>query len=484
MSKISQIYNLNKTQYELDFIDIDIDLDTPKFIDPYWISKQECEFTIECDMLIKSFFTKLIALIKSNQLTAAIKLCEHLSESSDICLGYSKSRGVFGSGIGQGIATAFCIALKNSVAVQNDVLTNIEDVKVFLDGIDVDRISDMIANIIRKPLLIYTKTQCENYNIPLINDHTNYYWDKESSAWQREIDFPQLIINNKNVLLTPKKLVGSNKYTWSNFLQHYILSALQEWHINNKTNLVYKRKNGDQYVTKKSIRDQYEQTGVSLDKGFCAQFAVDHPDVYNEFKNKIINQYDPNEPNNLEIISFSDRAKELIDRLNAIKPGKADEAKYQDAIFDILIFILGNRVVCPSKEVKIHDGRKRIDVTFLVSSMEGVFNDIMNIHKLPLKLLYGECKNYSNDVGNPEIDQLSGRFSPMRTRFGLLLFRTIENRDLLIKRCQDTYKDDRGLIVPLVDKDIIEILEAIQEDKDSNAFDEKVRSLIFEIINN
>lgn len=483
MSKISQIFNLNKTQYELDFIDIDPTQDTSKFIDPYWISKQECDFTIECDLLIKNFFTTLVSLIKNKELSLAIHLCEHLSESSDICLGYSKSRGVSGSGIGHGIATKFCLQLENSEAFQNDILTSIEDVKVFLDDIDVDRISDMVANIIRKPLLLYTQIQCENYNIPLVKDNSNYYWDKITSSWKRDSDVKQLIIDNKKILLTPKKLVGSNKYTCSNFLQHYILNALQEWHIKNNTTLVRKRKCGSLYVTKRSILDKFEEDGVRLDKKFCTQFAVDNPDIFNAFKSTIIGKYDSNEPNYLETVSISNRAKYLIETLKTIQPGKADEVKYQNIIFDILIFILGDRVACPSQEVKIHDGRKRIDVAFMVSSTHGIFNELINVHKIPLHVLYGECKNYSNDIGNPEIDQLSGRFSPMRARFGFLLFRTIENRDLLIKRCRDTYKDDRGLIIPLMDKDIIEILEAIQNNNYSNAFDDKIRTIIFEIIN-
>ena len=67
--KIIEIYNLNKTQYEVDFINIDTEFDTQMFIDPYWISKQDNEFTIRCDSLIKSFFTQLITLIKENKIS-------------------------------------------------------------------------------------------------------------------------------------------------------------------------------------------------------------------------------------------------------------------------------------------------------------------------------------------------------------------------------------------------------------------------------
>ena len=43
-------------------------------------------------------------------------------------------------------------------------------------------------------------------------------------------------------------------------------------------------------------------------------------------------------------------------------------------------------------------------------------------------------------------------------RFGLLLCREIDNRVLFLKRCTDTFRDGRGLIIPLTDEDLKIIL--------------------------
>ena len=41
--------------------------------------------------------------------------------------------------------------------------------------------------------------------------------------------------------------------------------------------------------------------------------------------------------------------------------------------------------------------------------------------------------------------------------------RNFENRKLFIDRCRDTLKDSRGLVIPIVDEDIINLLKMIEK---------------------
>lgn len=78
-----------------------------------------------------------------------------------------------------------------------------------------------------------------------------------------------------------------------------------------------------------------------------------------------------------------------------------------------------------------------------------------------------ECKNYGSEVANPELDQISGRFSPNRGKFGLLVCRTIDDMERFIARCADTYHDSRGTIIPLVDDDFIYMLNEVKKGREN-----------------
>ena len=93
-----------------------------------------------------------------------------------------------------------------------------------------------------------------------------------------------------------------------------------------------------------------------------------------------------------------------------------------------------------------------------------------------------ECKNYGREVGNPEVDQLSGRFSPNKGQFGMLLCRSVENMGLLMRHCQDTFADHRGLIIPLTDEDLFQLLGEKIEDKSARPEDRLLADRIREII--
>ena len=72
-----------------------------------------------------------------------------------------------------------------------------------------------------------------------------------------------------------------------------------------------------------------------------------------------------------------------------------------------------------------------------------------------------ECKNYSDDIGNAELDQLAGRFNDVRGWFGMLLCRSVDDWDAVNARCHDLARDRHGFIIVLTDDDIHTMLQAV-----------------------
>ena len=149
----------------------------------------------------------------------------------------------------------------------------------------------------------------------------------------------------------------------------------------------------------------------------------------------------------------------------------------------ILELLLYPDLSAPKKEVPIHDKRKRIDIRYNNSAETGFFFILPNkLPHLTCPYIFVECKNYSGEVNNPELDQLSGRFSPQRGRVGILACRNLDSEDGFIKRCADTYHDDRGLIIPLCDKDIVQALNDYPEQKHTaleNIIIDKFEKIVF-----
>ena len=92
--KISELFDLKKSQYELDFVDINPDIDTPLFLDPYYISKCEFPFAVCAYESIRSYFEFLLALLKGKRIEQARELFSHLGESN---VSWKTSRARYGT---------------------------------------------------------------------------------------------------------------------------------------------------------------------------------------------------------------------------------------------------------------------------------------------------------------------------------------------------------------------------------------------------
>ena len=450
--KITEIFALNKTQGEIDFVDIDITRDLPVFLDPFFLSLRNDNWSMEASRTIRSYFQRVLDLLNQEDLVNARGLFVHLGEVNETCLGLSQGNPK-GRGVGQGDSDDLFDSIVGSNAAQSGLIQDLQDNILFVEGFGKDKLSDMTTNIIRKSLITYTQNQCRLHNIALTqNVPSGFYWNRNTMDWQQEYT-EMLVINGRIILLVPKGVVSYCKdYTPTRYYNHFVLNFMQNEHLRLNSALVQTRKNGTRYVTKEDIKEENP-----FSKEFITTFTNRNPEVLRTFKNRTRVKSLTN--SEFSDINFNELTNYLIHELRSIEPGAQNASKYHKLITGILELIFYPKLISPTLEVEIHEGRKRIDIVFDNCADSGVFHRFSNNMNIPCQYIMIECKNYSSDPLNPELDQLSGRFSPNRGRVGFLLCRTIENLERFINRCKDTYRDERGLIIPVVDDDVIAILE-------------------------
>jgi hypothetical protein len=477
MAKISQIYNkIGKTQHELDFVDIDINKDFPVYLNPFVFSSRSDPFSIDASRTVRSFFQHNLSLINNGYIKEARSNFSYLNEPNETCLGMSIKKPK-GKGIGEMNADDLFNSILNSKALKTGLVDHLEDTAIFIDGIGRDKVSDMTTNIIRLNLIKYTQNQCNLLGIPLTKDvPSGFFWDQTSKKWD-QIFTDMLIVNEKLVLLVPKGVVSYVKeFNHNKYFQHHALDFLQDDHLKRNTNLVQTvyDKNGKikrRFVTKKDLKDKE----ISGEKQSLVEFTKKYPEIFKNFRNDTKSKIQSISDSDFDSLNINNFVDFLISQLKKIRTGDKGASNYHSLMIGILEFIFYPNLINPIKELEINNGRKRIDISFDNGApIEGFFYRLQHSFNIPCPYIFIECKNYTKDIKNPELDQMIGRFSPNRGKFGIIVCRSIDNEDLFINRCADSYKDQHGLIIPITDEDIINILE--KRKSGNNHFEDEILS--------
>lgn len=448
--KFSEFFKLNKTQAYLDFVDIPLHTDIAVFLDPVAIKSLNSVWGHELSSLLQTFFEAVLLHIKNSEHDKAIELLSGLAEGNEFHLGYSKGKSQ-GRGFGSESAELTWEALVKSKAAKSGLLEDLEDTALLIEGINTDKISDAVCNILRGPLIKYTQDMCKYYGVPLTqNVVSGRIWDANLKKWEDNyVDLP--MTSEGKVILVPKILVRRDiTYKYDSYYRDYLLPAMQEEHLQNNSSLVQVLKNKTRRVTKKDLMAKYGSNKLAV-----VEQTLKRPNVlkvYKEEKSKTVDSpMTQKEFQKIEEVESADLQK-LIQDLKKLKAGKSNAERYEDIIEKILSVILYPSLCNPTKQHEIHEGRKRIDITYSNEAKNGFFAWISQHY--PASLIFVECKNYTKDITNPEIDQLSSRFSPSRGKVGLQICRTFKNKELFYERCRDTAKDERGFVLVLDDNDI------------------------------
>ena len=454
--RVSEHFSLGRTQPALEFVDVDTKGDTPLFIDPRALLAIGSEWSDQCVALLQSFFDSVIRALSGEEEGRARRLLASLTEPNETRLGLSKGRAR-GRGMGPGLADRVWDALSQSEAVTTGLIEDLEDTILFVPGIGFDIISDIATNIIRAQLIEFTQDVCGYYDIPLTGDvESRRVWDPQTNSW-KHFYVPLPVTNHGPLLLVPKSIVRRvPMFDPGEYFNHYVLTRMQDDELGDPaSSLVEVLKDGRRRVTKKSLKDRYGQG-----KRVNLETTLRHPDLLAKYRSAKNGRRQP--PGHHELATQTDTEPpdwdKLLNDVIVVPTGRHKAATYHRAVHALLNAVLYPALGFGTREFKIHEGRKRIDINFINLAESGFFFWLHAVHGTPSAFIAVECKNYGNEIANPEIDQLLGRFADRRTRVGFLIHRGYGDKKRIAERCRDAASDGNGFILALDDDDLCQIV--------------------------
>lgn len=211
MPNISQYYGLSGS---LEFLDVDVANDNRLFLDPHAIriERGPSPFAGQARKCITTFFDEVLRCVVSQRKSDAetgLDLLQHFNEPKETRLGLSQE-GFDGHGGDEDVGTWIWEVLSTDInaLIRVGVLKWIEDVPVFVEGIDKDITSDLTTRIIFEPLARFTQAMVNKYPQFTQGSHEvrsfqRPVWSPARTAWRyKPLDLP--IAWDKPLLLVPK----------------------------------------------------------------------------------------------------------------------------------------------------------------------------------------------------------------------------------------------------------------------------------------
>lgn len=217
MPKITDYYNLPS---QVPFADVDVFSDNRLFVDPHAVrlSKMPSPFAAEAVLCADTFCHEVTQAVITGTPASrqrGEKLLQQFGEPSETRLGMS-ARGFKGHGGSEGVGSLIWETFNSDVEflVRMGVLRQIEDLPVFVEGVDRDITSDVTTRIIFGPLARFTEAMIATYPQFTAGTHvcqtfTRQVWDPTSLQWATE-EMLLPVVDGSPLLLVPQEWVRRN----------------------------------------------------------------------------------------------------------------------------------------------------------------------------------------------------------------------------------------------------------------------------------
>ncbi|WP_371612607.1 hypothetical protein [Streptomyces clavifer] len=211
--RFSETFNITRTA-EDDWFDPLLLADTNLCVDPFLIYDDKSEFwALAHDDLI-DFFVMVLSMVKranGNEKSPSWAKAKSLllfPEPDEFCLGVTEGSPK-GSGSGKGLQGPMLASAKVAVRHEIESVEHIEELVLFQEGMGLDRISDMVCNVLKAYFITYTQRIAKRHSVEMVKIRVRHSsWDEKSARWRDDlVELPRNPYTGSAVLLTPARFL-------------------------------------------------------------------------------------------------------------------------------------------------------------------------------------------------------------------------------------------------------------------------------------
>jgi hypothetical protein len=213
--RFSEHFEIERSEAD-DWFDPVLTADTQLFVDPFRIYVDHDPRWQGAHAKLADFFNMVLELVARsglNRSSAHWRAAERLltfPEPPEFCLGYAVTP--FGTGTGEGFGAQMLEAAALAVREGLRDLRHFEELTLFAEGVQEDRISDIVCNVLKSDFVAYTHEVADRHNIDLeMVPITHARWDRQHELW---IDQTELLPRNRawlrprfGVILVPARFL-------------------------------------------------------------------------------------------------------------------------------------------------------------------------------------------------------------------------------------------------------------------------------------
>lgn len=444
-------------QAEVDFVIPRAGVDLPLGIDPFLLFKSRDPTLADLHRVILAAFNRGIEAIRSQDAPTARRIL-HYPEASEIALGYTQA-GRRGSGVGEFLTELLIESVLDTPAILENGVRHVEEMQLVSVGIGADRVSDIVANIIKPYLLTYTQTQARLWDVPLQSDvPLHHIWNADSGTWEDAyVDLPISPVDNLPLLFVPRRIVRALPWiNYDDFLRLEFQTYLRAKRVRGR--LARRRKPVDEpsppsppkpEVVQTARRD-YQRVRSYVAKKEAARAKAQPSAGY------------------LALSPICDETNRLSEKLKQTPVGQAAAADYQKTVLEILNTCFNPELIDGQLEVKTIDGTERRDIIFTNDSDHTFWDYVRNEHS-SLFVMF-ETKNVQQ-LTNDNFNQTGTYLGDRLGRLGFIVTRH-PIAEAQQRKAFAIYNDStpRKIIITLSDDDLLRLLDIVCREGDPTAY--------------